>query len=129
MAIQYGIATINARLLVVRDAIDAGGGNGNLILLAGPTIISTVALARPCGTVSAGVLTFSGLPLIDPSATATGSVTTARIEDSVGNTVVSNFSVGIPLSGADIIMSNGLNSTLITAGQTVSVLSATITGS
>jgi hypothetical protein len=128
MSIVYNLTTINARLQAVANQIDAGGSNGSLVLLANSTIISTVQLARPCGIVSGGVLTFLGT-LLDPSASGTGNVSTGRFQDSNGIIVASGLSAGIPLSGLDIIISNGLSSTLITAGQTVQVLSATITGS
>jgi hypothetical protein len=128
MTITYSLATINARLQAVANQIDAGGSNGSLVLLANSTVISTVQLSRPCGTVSGGVLTFSGT-LLDPAASASGAITTGRFQDSNGNIVASGLSAGIPLSTADIIISNGLSSTLITLGQTVQVLSAQITGS
>ena len=67
--------------------------------------------------------------LEDPSAAGTGSVTTAQVTDAIGNVLIYGFTVGIPLSGADIIISNGLNSTFITATQTVQLLSAQIVGS
>jgi hypothetical protein len=42
--------------------------------------------------------------------------------------MISGLTVGIPGSGADILLTNGLNNTLVTAGQTVAVVSAQITG-
>lgn len=128
MAVVYSLLTINARLQAVVNTIDAGSGNGQIVLLAGGTIVSTIALQKPSGTVNGGVLTFNGT-LSDPSASGTGNVTTAQVKDSNGNVVVSGFTVGIPLATADIIISNGLNSTLITAGQAVQLLAAQITGS
>jgi hypothetical protein len=108
--------------------IDAGAGNGALVLLAVSTPISTITLQKPSGIANSGVLTFSG-SLIDPSAGATGTVTGGRIQDSNGNITVSGLTAGIPGSGADIVISNGINSTLINVGQTVQLLSAQITGS
>lgn len=128
MSVTYSLPTINARLQAVADTIDGGGGNANFKLYAGITLLSTISLARPCGTVNGGVLTFVGT-LLDPAAVATGSATVANIEDSTGALVVSGLTVGIPLSGRDVIVSNGFNSTLVTAGQTVALLSAQITGS
>ncbi len=128
MAVTYSTAAINYRLQGVADAIDSGGGNANLFLYAGTTLVATIQLARPCGVVDSGVLTFTGT-LLDPAAAATGDVDQGIIKTSAGNTMVSALSVGIPLSGLDIVMSNGLNSTLVTAGQTVALLSAQITGS
>jgi len=127
MPVTYSQTAITDRLNGVITAID-DAGNGTLQLLAGGTILSTIALANPCGTANAGVLTFIGT-LLDPSAANTGSATAGVIKDGAGNVMISGLTVGIPLSGADIILSNGLNSTLITAGQTVQLLSAQITGS
>ena len=128
MTVVYSSTAIDDRLDGVVTAIDSGGGPGSLKLYAGVSVISTIALAFPCGTVSGGILTFSGT-LLDPSAAATGSVNAAAIANSNGDTIVSGLSVGIPLSGADIVINNGLNTTLINAGQVVSVLSAQIIGS
>ena len=128
MTVQYSISAINARLEGVVDTIDAGATNGNFKLLSGGTIVSTISLARPCGTVGSGILTFSGT-LLDDSADATATVDAATIEDGDGVVVISGLSVGIPLSGADVIISNGLNSTVVSSGQVVALLSAQITGS
>lgn len=124
MSVSYSITAINDRLLGVVTAI----GAGSFILKAGATTISTIALQNPCGTVSGGVLTFVGT-LLDPSAAATGTVTSANINSSDGLTQVSGLTVGIPGQGTDVIITNGLNSTLISAGQVVSLVSAQITGS
>jgi hypothetical protein len=127
MAVNYSLTEINNRLQGVVTGID-DSGNGYLRLYAGGTLVSSIQLANPCGTVSGGVLTFSGT-LLDPLAANTGVLDSARIEDGGGNTMISGLTVGIPLSGADILVTNGLNTTLVTAGQAVSVLSAQITGS
>lgn len=127
MAVTYSLGTITSRLEAVVDSIDEGG-NGSLVLLAGGTTVSTISLARPCGTVDSGVLTFDGT-LLDPAAAATGTVDSAVIRNGSGTTVISGLSVGIPMDSDDILISNGMNSTVITAGQTVAVLSAQIVGS
>ena len=127
MAVNYSLTALNDRLQGVVTAID-DSGNGYLRLLAGGTVVSSIQLANPCGTVNGGVLTFSGT-LLDPAAAHTGFLDSARIEDGVGNVMISGLTVGIPLSGADILVTNGLNTTLVTAGQAVSVLSGQITGS
>lgn len=128
MAVDYTVFAINYRLQGVIDAIDSGATNGYLELVAGSTVVSTISLARPCGSVNGGVLTFTGT-LLDPAAANTGTVDSGRILNGDGTLTVANLSVGIPLSGADIVMSNGLNSTVVTAGQTVQLLSGQITGS
>lgn len=127
MAVDYTSPAIDARLQGVADLIDTGGA-GALTIREGTTVLISITLANPCGTASGGVLVFS-TPLVNSvGAVATGSADNGRITNGDGTLVVENMSVGIPLSGADIIMSNGLNSTLIQAGQAVALLSATITG-
>ncbi len=128
MAVGYSLTAINARLQAVANLIDGGATNGNLILREGGTTLSTIQLASPCGTVNGGVLTFVG-NLLDPSAAATGSADNAIVQNGDGTTVVTGLTIGIPLSGRDIILSNGLGSTVITAGQTVALLAGQITGS
>lgn len=128
MSVVYSLSAINARLSAVVSTIDAGAGNGSIVLLAGGSIVSTIALTKPSGTVNGGILTFSG-SLVDPSAAGTGIVTTANVKDSNGSVIISGFTVGIPGATADIIISNGLNSDLISTGQTVQLLSAQIAGS
>lgn len=126
MAIDYSLAAINARLQGVVDTIDASG-NGFIVLKDGPTTLVTIQLANPCGTVSGGVLTFDGT-LLD-TATGTGSADVCNVTDALGVDVITGLTIGIPFSGAEVIISNGLNSTLISSGQVVQVLSAQITGS
>lgn len=125
MAVIYSQAVINARL---QGIVTELGSLATLLLLAGGTTVSTIQLASPVGTVNGGILTFSGT-LLDPAAASTGFVTSALIRDSNGATAITGLSVGIPGGSQDVIISNGLNSTLITAGQVVAFLSAQIIGS
>lgn len=128
MSVVYSSTAINDRLLGVVTAIGSGGGPGLFILSQGSTALSTITLASPCGTVSGGVLTFTGT-LLDPAAAASGTVNNVTIKNSAGSTIISGFTVGIPLSGAEVIISNGLNNLNITAGQVVQLQSAQIVGS
>jgi len=128
MSVVYSDTCIGNRMQAVVNTIDAGAGNGKLILLAGGTAVSTIILQKPSGNVSGTILTFNGT-LSDPSAAGTGTVTTAQVQDSNGNVVISGFTVGIPGGSQDIIITNGLNSTFIQAGQSVQLLAAQITGS
>ena len=128
MSVTYTIPAINGRLLGLIAAVVAAG-NGSLILLAGASVVSTISLANPFGTVDNGVLTFSGT-LLDPAAAGTGFITSAIITDANGVIMISGLTVGIaPTPGYDIYINNGHNTTEIDAGQTVQVLSAQITGS
>lgn len=123
MAVTYSTAAKNARMTAVRDQIDGGPAAG--VLQIGTTGMGTVlaefTLNDPCGTISSGVLTFSGFPKSDTSANATGTAAAARVRDSTGTDVITGLTVGT--SGTDIILDN----LAINAGQTVTLNSATIT--
>lgn len=125
MAPTYPTATINSRLTDVINAIDAAGGNASCRLYdGGSNLLSTLQLGRPCGTVAAGVLTFSGMPWLDPAAAATGTPVSAKIVDSAGTDQVTTLTVGTGSTSYDIVLS----AATITAGQTVAITTATITG-
>ncbi len=124
MAVTYSTAVKTARLASVIAQIDAGAGPGTLEI--GTTgmasVLAVLTLADPCGTAASGVLTFDFDPDIsDNSANATGSAAEARIKDSDGTVTISGLTVGT--SGADI----NLDSVSITAGQTVTLTTGTIT--
>jgi hypothetical protein len=125
--VVYSKLAMDYRLAAVVTAIDGGGSNGSMALYSGSTVISTISLSRPSAVINGGVLTFSGT-LVDPSASGTGYVDSVVINDSNGSTIVSGLTVGIPGDSTDVIISNGLSSTLITAGKVVQVLSAQILG-
>lgn len=121
MAVNYTTAVKNARLDAVVTAIGSTG-----VLEIGTTgmgtVLATIALGNPAGTSTGGVLTFSGFPRSDTSADATGTAAAARIRTASGGTdIVTGLTVGT--SGSDI----NLDSVSITAGQTVTITSATIT--
>lgn len=110
MAVNYATTLKTTRMTAVRDAIDAGTGAGTIEI--GTTgmasILATLTLSDPSGSVASGVLTFSAIT----SATAanTGTAAEARIKDSNGNVIISGLTVGT--SGANI----NLNTTAISAG-------------
>jgi hypothetical protein len=121
MAVTYTTAVKNARLTAVVTAIGSTG-----VLEIGTTgmasILATIALNSTAGTAASGVLTFSGFPKSDTSADATGTAAAARIRTATGGTdIVTGLTVGT--SASDI----NLDSTSITAGQTVTITAATIT--
>ena len=126
MSITYASSVIDTRLQAVITAIDSGVGGGRIQL--GTTgmalVVSTVTLNKPCATVSSGVLTFSGTPLVDPSAAAGGFVTTARFTNSAGSVVASGFTVGTSSATADIV----INLQNVGANSIVTFVSGTITG-
>ena|SRR5215472_6812487 len=121
----YTTAELNARLTVVQNAIDAGGSHGFCRLFdVGNNLLALLSLqGPPCGSVAGGVLTFVS-PWTATSAALTGAPTSATISDSNNNVTISGLTVGTGSSAFDIVMSQPL----ITAGQTVVIQSATITG-
>lgn len=122
MAVTYSAAAKTNRMTAVRDLIDAGSGAGKLkIRNSSNTVLATIMLGDPSGTVSGSVLTFSGFPRSDTSADATGTADNAIITDSDDTTVVSGLTVG--LSGSDLNIDN----LSINATQTVTLSSATLT--
>jgi hypothetical protein len=127
VAVNYSTTAINARLQGVVTAIDSGGGPGQLIVYAGAMVLVSVPLGTPSGTVSGGVLTFN-VPRT-ATATGTGLATAASITNFTGVVMISGLTVGIPLSSANVIVSNGLNTLQFTAGQVVALISGQIIGS
>ncbi len=123
MAVNYSTATKTARMNAVVAQIDGGPAAGVLqIGTAGmAAVLAEITLDDPCGTVVNGVLTFSNFPRSDTSANATGTAAAARVRDSTGTDIITGLTVGT--SAADIV----LDSTSLTAGQTVTINSATIT--
>lgn len=128
MAIIYSQTAIDFRLGGVVSAIDSGAGFGVLHILDGANILVTITLQKPCGVVGFGILTFAGFP-INGTAIGSGNANEGRMENSNGTVMISGLTVGIPGSGANIIITNGLNSTLVMLGQTVTALSGQIIGS
>lgn len=120
MAVTYTTAVKTARMNAV---VTAAGTTA--VLEIGTTgmasILATIALANPIGTVTSGVLTLT-MPRSDTSADASGTAAAARIRTATGGTdIITGLTVG--LSASDIV----LDSLSITAGQTVTINSATIT--
>lgn len=124
MAMSYATTLRASRMQAVVDAIDGGVSAGYIEIgtTGMGTVLATIPLADPCGTVTGGVLTFDTSPAIeDTSADATGTAAEAVIKDSSGATKVSGLTVGT--SGTHIV----LTSVSIVATEPVSITSATIT--
>ena len=105
----------------MQDVVDAIGAAGKLeIGTAGmASILATIPLANPAGTVAADVLTFT-MPQSDATADATGTAAAARIRTGADADVVTGLTAG--LAAADIV----LDSLSITAGQQVVISSGTL---
>lgn len=122
MAVTYTTAVKTARMAAVNTAIGATG-----VLEIGTSamasILATIPLANPAGTVSNGVLTLT-MPRSDASADNTGVPAVARIRTASGGTdIITGLTVTLIGGGGDV----QLDSLSITAGQNVTVGSATIT--
>jgi hypothetical protein len=125
MSVVYDISLKNTRMSAVVSAIDNGGA-GSLLFgtnsgFGGANLLATITFNATCGTVSGGVLTFSGTPLVDSSAANTGTAAEGEVEDGVGHVVISGLTIGT--SATDIVLS----STSIVSGQSVTITAATIT--
>jgi hypothetical protein len=122
--VVYSSAVRTARMQEVCDAINQGSGAGKIkIGTSGMgSVLATITMADPACTVSGDVLTIDADPdLTDLSADNSGTAATATITDSDDNVIVSGFTVST--SGANI----NLDSVNITAGQTVTITSGSLT--
>ena len=122
MAVTYTTAVKTARMAAVNTAIGTAG-----VLEIGTSamasILATIPLANPAGTVSNGVLTLT-MPRSDASADNTGVPAVARIRTASGGTdIITGLTVTLIGGGGDV----QLDSLSITAGQNVTVVSATLT--
>lgn len=133
MSVVYSNTVKDNRLNVANDAINSktyaagtgAGSVGSLVIgtssLSGATgVLATIALQNPAFTEASQVLTLAGVPL-SVAASATGTAAKAELRNNAGTVIVSGLSVGT--SGSDV----NLTSTSITAAQTVTVTSGTIT--
>ena len=122
MAVTYNATLKNTRMT---DVVTAIGTTGYLnILNSSAVVLASIPLANPAGTVTGGVLTFSGTPLTESSANASGTATGATVSTAINNggtAVITGLTVGT--SGTDIVLS----STNVVAGQPVSITAASIT--
>jgi hypothetical protein len=115
----HATPTRSAIATAVKTAIDAGSGAGLLRIREGTTVLATITLGDPCGTVTDGVLTFSGFPRYDMDPDA-GAPDNALLLDSDG-TLVASLTVGV--ADADVV----LDEATIAAGLPLKIASASYT--
>jgi hypothetical protein len=123
MAVVYNTTLKNTRMTSVVTAIGTTGFL-NIYTTGLGTLLASIALANPAGTVSGGVLSFSGTPLTEASANASGTAAVANVTTAAsggGTVIISGLTVSS--SSGDIVLS----STNIVAGQPVTITSASIT--
>jgi len=119
MAVVYPTAVKTARMQAVLTALGASGK-----LEIGTTGMASILAVIPLGaggSVTGAVWTILAAPASDAAADNSGTAAAARIRTSGNTDIVTGLTVG--LAASDII----LDSLNITAGQTVTVNSATIT--
>lgn len=123
MSVVYNTTLKNTRMT---DVVTAIGTTGylNIYTTGLGTLLASIALANPAGTVTGGVLSFSGTPLTESSANASGTAAAANVTTAVnggGTVIISGLTVSS--SSGDIVLS----STNIVSGQPVTITSASIT--
>jgi hypothetical protein len=122
MGVSYSSATKSTRMTAVISAIDSQVLAGFIEI--GTTnmgvVLASINFQKPSFSEAGGKITMLGAPRSGVAA-ASGTAAVARIKDGAGNTWVTGLTVGT--FGTDII----LNSTMITAGQTVTIVNGTIT--
>lgn len=123
MAVTYAAAVKTARMNAVVAQIDEGTGAGKLKLYKadGTSLVAVFTLTDPCGTVAGSVLTFDADPDLTTTTTDAGTIALATITDSDDEVKISGLTVGT--SGTDIVIDNNV----VTSGQTVNLLTGTLT--
>lgn len=113
--------TFQAAALAAFAAASATGLNGGTLelLSSGGSVLASVTLGSPAGTSSGAVTTFSGFP--KTATAAAGTVASARLRTAGAADYKTGIPVGIPGSGAQVIVDNGVGSLVLTAGQTVTI--------
>lgn len=134
MAVMYNQTTRTARLNQVLTSIDSGGAGSpaKLVIGTGPapaigTTLAELELNHPSFAVSGDTLNLSITPAVETGAggaAATGTAAAAQIRDGSNAVVVFGLTVGTTTA-----QEVQLNSTAISAGQTVTITGGTITHS
>jgi hypothetical protein len=125
MSVTYNTTLKNTRMTDVVTALGTAAFI-NIYTAGLAVLLCSIALPNPAGTVSAGVLTFSGTPLSDPSADASGTAAAATCTTAVdggGTLVISGLTVGSVVGATDIVLS----STNVVIAQPVTITTASIT--
>lgn len=114
--------TFEAAALAAFAAASATALNaGTLELLDGSNaVLASVTLNTPAGTSAGAVTTFSGFP--KTATAAAGTVASARFRTAGAANYKTGFTVGIPASGAQVIVNNGVGTLVLTSGQSVEIL-------
>ena len=100
------------------DCTALAGGSLQILDGAGAVLAGT-PLGSPAGTSSGAVVTFSGFP--KTAVGVAGTAASARLRTAAGVNYQTGLSVGIPGSGAEVIVNNGVGTLVITNGQNVTI--------
>jgi len=100
--------------------IDGGAAAGKLKIRDGATVVATITLDDPCGTVTGGVLAFAGFPKTDLACDNAGTPDNAVITDSDDN-VVLTLTAGI--LGTEVLLAKATYA----AGEPLKINSASYT--
>lgn len=119
MAMTYSTAVKTARMNAI---VTQAGANAKLEIgtTGMATVLATITFGSVLGTVSGDTLTFSGLPLSDTAADATGTAVEARIRTSGNVDVITGLTVSE--TSGNIVIDNAN----IKAGQIVQLSIGTI---
>lgn len=123
MPVVYNNTLKSTRMTDVVTAIGTGGYL-NIYTAGLGTLLASIPLANPAGSVTTGVLSFSGTPLTESSANASGTAAAATVTTAVnggGTLIIGGLTVSS--SSGDIVLS----STNIVVAQPVTITSASIT--
>jgi hypothetical protein len=132
MTIGLSTDTRTARMQALADKLDAAPTPGKFLLYTTPrpatgaaitsqTLLGTCVLSDPCGTVSAGVLTFAAISN-DTNADNNGDILWVRGLNG-DNGFVIDMGAGVSGSGAEIIF----NTLTVQAGGVIQILSGSLT--
>lgn len=113
----YSTAHKQARMTTTRDRLNAGS---LVVTDSGGTTLFSVPLDNPSGTASGAVLTLAGFPKT-VTASAGGTAAAAKLVNSSAVDEKTGLTVGIPGSGAAVIIDNGSGSLAITMLASVTV--------
>lgn len=121
MAVQYATTLKTTRMNSVIGAIDGGAGVGTVEICSAAyaSVLVSIALNKPSFSEATGTITLQSAPRSGVAGNA-GTAALARIKESGGGVIVQGLTVGI--SGSDM----NINSTSITAGQTITLTGGTI---
>lgn len=113
--------TFQAAALADFAAASATALNGGAVelLSSGGAVLASAPLNTPAGTSSGPVTTFAGFP--KTATAAQGTVASARFVKAGGAVYKNAITVGIPGSGAEVIVDNGAGTLVLTAGQPVQI--------